>query len=90
MKKYIKKILILFTLIFTSIGGYSSEKVYQLEVLTNDLDRPWSLDFLPNGDILISLRNINTVLIYDPLKDNFIKVINGSPKGICEKPRWII
>ena len=54
MKKYIKKILILFTLIFTSIGGYSSEKVYQLEVLTNDLDRPWSLDFLPNGDILIS------------------------------------
>ena len=32
MKKYIKKILILFTLIFTSIGGYSSEKVYQLEV----------------------------------------------------------
>ena len=54
MKKYIKKILILFTLILTSIGGYSSEKVYQLEVLTNDLDRPWSLDFLPNGDILIS------------------------------------
>ena len=54
MKKYINKILILLPLVFVSFSANCAEKNYELITLTNQLDRPWSLGFLPNGDILIS------------------------------------
>ena len=54
MKKYIKQILIFLPLVFVSFSANCSEKNYELKTLTNQLDRPWSLGFLPNGDILIS------------------------------------
>ena len=89
MKKYTKKLLILLPLIFISLAGYSNDKVYQIETLTKGLDRPWSLGFLPNGDILISeltgnLRIYNSEgLLSEPLS-GVPKVFVKSQGGLSD------
>ena len=89
MKKYTKKLLILLSLIFISLTGYSNDKVYQIETLTKGLDRPWSLGFLPNGDILISeltgnLRIYNSEgLLSEPLS-GVPKVFVKSQGGLSD------
>ena len=89
MKKYTKKLLILLPLIFISLTGHSNDKVYQIETLTKGLDRPWSLCFLPNGDILISeltgnLRIYNSEgLLSEPLS-GLPKVFVKSQGGLSD------
>ena len=97
MKKYIKKILILLPLIFISFTANSTEKSYELEVLTDQLDRPWSLGFLPDGEILISelTGNLkiynNQGILSDPIKglpEVFVKS-QGGLSDIVIHPNFI-
>ena len=54
MRKYLYNTLIFLTIFFLSDEVNCTEKNYQLETLSNQLDRPWDIGFLPNGDFLIS------------------------------------
>ncbi len=38
-------------------GVYGTDFKYKAEVLTDDLEIPWGIEFLPNGDILVGDRN---------------------------------
>ena len=74
MKKIIK-----YSLIFTIFCSLSylvnaNDKTYKLETLYEGLDMPWDIDFLPNGDFLVSELTGN-LKIYNPIPP-FILPIN--------------
>ena len=65
MKKIIKYSLI-FTIFFSlSYSVNANDKIYKLETLYEGLDMPWDIDFLPNGDFLVSELTGN-LKIYNP------------------------
>ncbi len=62
----IHKFILVFT-IFFSLNFYANakENIYKLETLYDGLDMPWDIDFLPNGDFLIS-ELTGKLKIYNP------------------------
>ena len=62
---------------------------YQLDTVATDLDYPWSVDFLPDGDILVtelsgSLRRIApNGSVSDPI-ENVPKVYRASQGGLFD------
>ena len=75
MKK-IHKFILVFT-IFFSLNFYANAKDnnYKLETLYDGLDMPWDIDFLPNGDFLIS-ELTGKLKIYNPSLKTFTTVSN--------------
>ena len=65
MKKIHKFIFV--CTIFFSLNFYANakENSYKLETLYDGLDMPWDIDFLPNGDFLIS-ELTGKLKIYNP------------------------
>jgi glucose/arabinose dehydrogenase len=53
----------------------AKDKIYKLETLYEGLDMPWDIDFLPNGDFLVSELTGN-LKIYSPSLKTLITVSN--------------
>ena len=54
MKK-IHKFILVFTIFFSlNFYAHAKDNSYKLETLYDGRDMPWDIDFLPNGDFLIS------------------------------------
>ena len=51
---------------------------YKLELITDELEIPWGMDFLPNNDIIVTEKNGNIFRINQ--NDKLIK-INGGPES---------
>jgi glucose/arabinose dehydrogenase len=58
-------------------GIYGSDVKYRIEVLTDDLQIPWGIEFLPNGDLLIAERNGH---FFRLTPDGQLHKIKGLPK----------
>ena len=75
MKKIIKYSLIFIIFFSLSYSANANEKIYKLETLYEGLDMPWDIDFLPNGDFLVSELTGN-LKIYNPSLKKIITVTN--------------
>ena len=53
----------------------AKDKIYKLETLYDGLDMPWDIDFLPNGDFLVS-ELTGKLKIYNPSFKTLITVSN--------------
>lgn len=56
----------------------SASQKFQLKILAEHLQTPWGMDFLPDGQILLTERE-GRLLRYNPVTDN-ITVISGVPR----------
>ncbi|MEM7281121.1 MAG: PQQ-dependent sugar dehydrogenase [Pseudomonadota bacterium] len=50
------RISLLLIMTFVFIGGQSAVKGYEIQTIAEDLNFPWCVAFLPNGEYLVSLR----------------------------------
>ena len=75
MKKIIKYLLIFIIFFSLSYSVNANNKTYKLEILFEGLDMPWDIDFLPNGDFLIS-ELTGKLKIYNSSLDTFTTVSN--------------
>ena len=78
MKKIFKNVLIIIIFSLSSFSVNCEERNYKLEILHEGLDRPWDIDFLPNGNFVISELTGN-LKIYDISSGSFINVSNLPP-----------
>jgi glucose/arabinose dehydrogenase len=75
MEKITKYLLILIIFFSLSYSVNAKDKIYKLETLYEGLDMPWDIDFLPNGDFLVSELTGN-LKIYNPSLKTLITVSN--------------
>ena len=75
MKKIIKYLLISIIYFSLSYSVNANDKIYKLEILYEGLDMPWDIDFLPNGDFLVS-ELTGKLKIYNSSLEKFITVSN--------------
>lgn len=50
---------------FNYIDGEFTDQKYSVTLVSAELDKPWDMDFLPSGDILVTEKNGSLVLIRD-------------------------
>ena len=73
--KYLARIILAF--FFFGVGVFeqpASAVDYRLVKITDELDMPWGLAFLPNGDLLVtelsgSLRRVSDGEVSDPIRN---------------------
>jgi len=68
--------LLSLTLLFTISASVMAQKL-QVDVIAEDLDHPWSIAFLPNGDKLITERSGALKMLSDASQDH--RIITGVP-----------
>lgn len=80
--KFIKLILIITTLGFLSQSHAQDDNEFKLdtEVIISDLATPWGIDWLPNGDMLVTERS-GTLYRWDGSK---LSKITGTPAVVAE------
>jgi len=76
-------LLLLFNILIFINGNDNSKSNenynnYKLELITDELEIPWGMDFLPNNDIIVTEKNGNIFRINQ--NDKLIK-INGGPES---------
>jgi len=54
MANHLVKSFALAFIILFALSSTAGEQTYRLETLAEDLNFPWSVDFLPNGDLLVA------------------------------------
>jgi hypothetical protein len=77
MEKITKYLLILIIFFSLSYSVNAKDKIYKLETLYEGLDMPWDIDFLPNGDFLVSELTGN-LKIYKPQLKNINNCVKCS------------
>ena len=75
MKKITKYLLIFIILFLLGSSVNAKNRIYKLETLYEGLDMPWDIDFLPNGDFLVS-ELTGKLKIYSPSSKTLITVSN--------------
>ena len=81
MEKITKYLLILIIFFSLSYSVNAKVKIYKLETLYEGLDMPWDIDFLPNGDFLVSELTGN-LKIYSPSLKTLITVSKKRQKKL--------
>lgn len=61
--------------LFTLIAAPASAQDYRVEVLAEGLDRPWGMDFLPSGELLITARG-GALMLWDGTR---MHALEGAP-----------
>ena len=73
--KYLARIILAFFLFgFVVFTQPATAVDYRLVKITDELDMPWGLAFLPNGDLLVtelsgSLRRVSDGKVSDPIRN---------------------